>query len=219
MSFDPVTGDLWAGDVGQDRYEEINFIVKGGNYGWVWREGLTDTTFSSNPTKPAAFTSIDPVWAYPHTSVAGADPQFAGNSVVGGVVYRGARFPALNGRYIFCDSVSGHIWQRDPATGVVSRLTGVPGVYGGLVAMGVDPSNQDVLIADYLNSRIIRLGTGTATSSFHVMCCSRCWADQKPLAGTAVLSTASHANPEESQCRVAVMGLRQIARCTWWVGS
>ncbi len=166
FSFDSLTGDLWAGDVGQNTYEEINRVVKGGNYGWVWREGFTDTTFATNPTKPANFTSIDPVWAYPHTSVAGADPQFAGNSVVGGVVYRGARFPALYGQYVFCDSVSGHIWKLDPATKAVSRLTGVPGVYGGLVSMGVDPSNQDLLFADYLNSRIIRLVTGTSTSSF-----------------------------------------------------
>ena len=166
MSFDSVTGQLWTGDVGQNTYEEINLVVKGGNYGWVWREGFTDTTFGTNPAKPAGFTSIDPVWAYPHTSVAGADPQFAGNSVVGGIVYRGSRFPALYGQYVFCDSVSGHIWKLDPATQAVSRLTGVPGVYGGLVSMGVDPSNQDLLFADYLNSRIIRLVTGTSTSTF-----------------------------------------------------
>ncbi len=166
FSFDPLTGQLWGGDVGQNTYEEINLIVKGGNYGWVWREGLSDTTFATNPTRPAAFTSLDPVWVYPHTSIAGADPLFAGNSVVGGVVYRGSRFPALYGHYIFCDSVSGHIWQRDPSTGGVTRITGVPGVYGGLVSMGVDPSNQDVLFADYLNSRIIRLTTGTVSSTF-----------------------------------------------------
>ena len=166
MAFDPLTGNLWLGDVGQDRYEEINLIVKGGNYGWVWREGLENTTYSTNPTRPANFTSIDPVWAYPHSSVAGADPQFAGNSVVGGVVYRGQRFGSLYGHYVFCDSVSGHIWARDPVGGTITRLTGVPGVYGGLVSMGTDPSNQDILFADYLNSRIIRLVTGTPTNSF-----------------------------------------------------
>lgn len=166
MSFDSLNGELWTGDVGQNLYEEINLVVKGGNYGWVWREGFTDTAFGTSPAKPAGFTSIDPVWAYPHTSVAGADPQLAGNSVVGGIVYRGTRFPAIYGQYVFCDSVSGHIWKLDPATKVVSRLTGVPGVYGGLVSMGVDPSNQDLLLVDYLNSRIIRLVTGTATSSF-----------------------------------------------------
>ncbi len=166
MSFDSVTGDLWTGDVGQNFYEEINFITKGGNYGWVWREGLTDTTFATNPAKPANFTSIDPVWAYPHPSVSGADPLFAGNSVVGGGVYRGSRFSALHGHYVFCDSVSGHIWKRDPATGSITRITGVPGAYGGLVSMGVDPSNKDLLFVHYLSGTILRLSTGTVTGSF-----------------------------------------------------
>lgn len=166
MSFDSLTGQLWAGDVGQNTYEEINLITKGGNYGWVWREGTTDTTFSTNPVKPSNFTSIDPVWAYPHTSVSGADPLYAGNSVVGGIVYRGSRFPSLYGHYVFCDSVSGHIWKRDSATGAVTRITGVPGAYGSLVSMGADPSNQDPLFIHYLNGTILRLSTGTATGTF-----------------------------------------------------
>ena len=166
FNFDSLTGDLWGGDVGQDTYEEINFITKGGNYGWVFREGFTNTTFATNPTKPAGFASTDPVWAYPHTSVSGADPLYAGNSVVGGVVYRGSRFSALYGQYIFCDSVSGHIWKRDPATGAVTRITGVPGAYGSLVSMGTDPSNQDPLFLHYLNGQILRLSTGSANNSF-----------------------------------------------------
>jgi len=167
-SFDSLTGDLWAGDVGQDTYEEVDKIQKGGNYGWVYREGLHDTNFTNPvpPPKPAGFTSIDPLYEYPHTSVAGADPLFAGNCVVGGYVYRGARFASIYGCYIFCDAVSGSIWKRDPNTGVVTRITGVPGVYGGLVSMGVDPSNQDLLFCDYINSRIIRLATGTVGNSF-----------------------------------------------------
>ena len=168
FSFDSLTGDLWGGDVGQDTYEEINFIVKGGNYGWVYREGAHDTNFTNPvpPAKPAGFTSIDPVYEYVHASVAGGNAQFKGNSVCGGLVYRGSRFPALYGAYIFCDSVSGHVWKRDPATGTVTRITGVAGVYGGLTAMGSDPSNQDVLFCDYVNSRILRLTSGTVTSTF-----------------------------------------------------
>ncbi len=168
FSFDSLTGDLWGGDVGQDTYEEINFIVKGGNYGWVYREGAHDTNFTNPtpPAKPAGFTSIDPVYEYVHPSIAGGDAQFKGNSVCGGSVYRGSRFPALYGAYIFCDSVSGHVWKRDPATGTVTRITGVAGVYGGLSSMGVDPSNQDILFCDYINSRILRLSSATATSTF-----------------------------------------------------
>jgi glucose/arabinose dehydrogenase len=165
MSFDSLTGDLWTGDVGQDTYEEVNLIQKGGNYGWVYREGAHDTNFTNPvpPTKPAGFTSIDPVYEYVHASLPG-DAQFKGNSVCGGYVYRGTRFPTLYGAYIFCDSVSGHIWKRDPTTGTVTRITGVPGVYGCISTMGVDPSNKDILFADYINGKILRLNTGTASS-------------------------------------------------------
>jgi len=164
MSFDPVTGDLWAGDVGQDTYEEVNVIVKGGNYGWVYREGAHDTGLR-NPV-PAGFTSMDPVYEYVHTDVAEGEAQFKGDSVCGGVVYRGTRLTELYGHYIFCDSVSGHVWGRDPATGIVTRLTGAPSAYGGLVSMGVDPDNQDVLFCDYINGRILRLATGTVAGGF-----------------------------------------------------
>ena len=164
MSIDSLTGDLWAGDVGQDTYEEINFIVKGGNYGWVHREGAHNTGLR-NPV-PAGFTPIDPVYEYVHTGIAGGDPQFKGNSVCGGVVYRGTRFPDLYGHYIWCDSVSGHIWGRNPRSGVVTRLTGVTGAYGGLVSMGVDPSNKDVLFCDYINGKILRLSAGTVAGWF-----------------------------------------------------
>jgi uncharacterized repeat protein (TIGR03806 family) len=167
MSFDSLNGDLWAGDVGQDTYEEVNLIQKGGNYGWVYREGAHDTNFTNPapPAKPPGFSSIDPVYEYVHASIAG-DAQFKGNSVCGGYVYRGTRFPALYGCYIFCDSVSGHIWSRNPTTGTVTRITGVPGVYGALSSMGVDPSNKDVLFADYLNGKILRLATGTTDTTF-----------------------------------------------------
>ena len=164
MSFDALTGELWAGDVGQGTYEEINLIVKGGNYGWVYREGAHDTGFRT--PVPSGFTSIDPVYEYLHTGIAGGDAQFKGNSVCGGVVYRGTRFANLNGHYIWCDSVSGHIWGRNPNGGAVTRLTGVPGAYGGLVSMGVDPSNQDVLFCDYINGRILRLAGGTVANWF-----------------------------------------------------
>ena len=163
MSFDSLTGDLWGGDVGQDTYEEVNLIVKGGNYGWVFREGAHNTGLR---TVPPGFTSIDPVFEHLHTGIAGGDAQFKGNSVCGGVVYRGNRIASLYGNYIWCDSVSGHIWGRNPNTQVVTRLTGVAGAYGGLVSMGVDPNNQDVLFCDYINGRILRLTASAADGSF-----------------------------------------------------
>ncbi len=97
FSFDTLTGDIWAGDVGQGRYEEVDRIVLGGNYGWNTREGLhcfEDTTC-------AAEGFVDPVVEYDHSE---------GASITGGYVYRGSKVPALVGRYVYGDFVSGRIW-------------------------------------------------------------------------------------------------------------
>lgn len=165
MSFDPMTGDLWEGDVGQVTYEEINKIQRGGNYGWAWREGAHDFAGNVSYAKPAGWTSIDPIYEYQHNGAAGTDPNFTGNSVCGGYVYRGTRYPELYGYYVFCDSVSGHIWQMDTSTGATTRLTGLAGAYGVFSSMGVDPSNQDILFCAYLNGKIMRLSKGTDLST------------------------------------------------------
>jgi uncharacterized repeat protein (TIGR03806 family) len=62
--------------------------------------------------------------------------------------------------------VSGHIWRLDPSNNSVTRITGVAGAYGGLVAMGEDPSNKDLLFCDYINGRILRLASGSLGNSF-----------------------------------------------------
>jgi glucose/arabinose dehydrogenase len=96
-SFDSQTGQLWAGDWGQDHFEEIDVITKGANYGWRFREGKHCFNPSSNcPT--AGMT--DPVFEYDHD---------AGSSVTGGFVYRGTAFPKLQGKYVFADFDSGAI--------------------------------------------------------------------------------------------------------------
>lgn len=96
ISFDKITGQLFAGDVGQDNYEEINLIVKGGNYGWRVREGLHEK-FATDPD-PKNW--INPITEYPH-------PE--GLSVTGGFVYRGKQIPSLVGKYVFADWI-GPIW-------------------------------------------------------------------------------------------------------------
>lgn len=96
MSFDAKTGHLWAGDVGQNAWEEIDLIVKGGNYGWKAREG----THAYRGGKKAA-DMIDPVTEY------GRDK---GISVTGGYVYRGEKQKALQGVYIYADYGTGRLW-------------------------------------------------------------------------------------------------------------
>lgn len=98
LAFDRLTGDLWLGDVGQDRWEEIDIVLRGGNYGWKVREGRHD--FAADAERgPDPF--VEPVWEYPRED---------GKSITGGVVYRGAALPELYGTYLYGDFVTFNIW-------------------------------------------------------------------------------------------------------------
>ena len=91
FQFDKKTGELFVGDVGGGKWEEVNKIVKGGNYGWPVAEG----SCSGCPF-------INPIYSYPHTA-----PSF---SITGGLVYRGNLFPSeYQGRYFFGDYAQGFI--------------------------------------------------------------------------------------------------------------
>lgn len=139
MSFDPATGLLYCGDVGQSAREEINIIEKGANYGWDYREG----TIHYSDTPPVGANLREPILDYARTGTPG-DPAFQGECVIGGVVYRGARIPELTGHYVFGDYLSGHIWAfRYDGTNATAfrRLTSFRPV-----GFGVDPANGDVLI-------------------------------------------------------------------------
>ncbi len=106
---DPDTGLFWLADVGQDVWEEIDLVEKGGNYGWEYREGAHDQAFrkslmelllrKSDPPRGTEF--IDPVHEYSHAD---------GLSITGGFVYRGKKIPALQGYYIYGDWKLGTVW-------------------------------------------------------------------------------------------------------------
>ncbi len=98
MSFDRTTGDLWAADVGQNVWEEINIIEKGGNYGWNLREGKH--VFAPNGAGTNS-SLIEPIWEYHHD---------IGKSITGGHVYRGKKVPELAGYYLYGDYVSSKLW-------------------------------------------------------------------------------------------------------------
>jgi glucose/arabinose dehydrogenase len=100
-SFDAATGDLWVGDVGQNQIEEIDVVVKGGNYGWNAREGAQPFRGGARPSAGL----IPPVAEYNHN---------VGCSVTGGYVYRGSQIPALTGTYVFGDYCSGRFWGLSP---------------------------------------------------------------------------------------------------------
>ncbi len=98
FSFDSATGDLWVGDVGQDRVEEVTIVRRGENHGWNVYEGFEPF---SNRRRQADAVYVPPVAAYRRSF---------GNSVTGGYVYRGGRASSFYGVYIFGDYTSRKIW-------------------------------------------------------------------------------------------------------------
>ncbi len=133
MSFDPGSGELWGADVGQDEVEEVNVLVRGGNFGWRPVEG--DRCFEPG-CDPSQF--LPPVFTYGHDQ---------GESITGGVVYRGARFPELWGAYVFGDYQSGRIWALRRRTGEAPEVTVLADANLRLTAFGVDPAGELFIVA------------------------------------------------------------------------
>ncbi|HLL49150.1 MAG TPA: PQQ-dependent sugar dehydrogenase, partial [Thermomicrobiales bacterium] len=110
FSFDRETGDLWIGDVGQNFWEEIDFepasSAGGFNYGWKFLQGAHCFPNSLEPDCPKV--GVLPVAEYPH------EPT-GGSTVIGGHVYRGDAYPALDGIYFVSDYVSGRVWGVAPS--------------------------------------------------------------------------------------------------------
>ena len=100
ISFDSMTGRLWAADVGQDVWEEVDIIELGMNYGWRITEGMHCYSPSSNCSLSGLTL---PVWEYRHSSSDGC-------SITGGYVYRGSGSPSLQAKYILGDYCSGRVW-------------------------------------------------------------------------------------------------------------
>ncbi|MDL2335408.1 MAG: PQQ-dependent sugar dehydrogenase [Chloroflexota bacterium] len=139
FSFDRATGDLWIGDVGQDRYEEVDAepAGEGGrNYGWNTMEAthcfLVAGCDSTGITLPVA--------EYSHND---------GCSITGGYVYRGSLYPALVGLYVFSDYCSGNLWAIDAASSIGAGPV-TPIEYGNAninpTAFGEDESGELYLV-------------------------------------------------------------------------
>jgi glucose/arabinose dehydrogenase len=100
FSFDRMTGSLLVGDVGQDSFEEVDILTKGGNFGWNTMEGSHCYPPGSSCDSTGL---VPPIMEYAHDAS-------GGESIIGGFVYRGAEIPALAGNYVFGDLTSGNIW-------------------------------------------------------------------------------------------------------------
>ena len=100
FAIDKSSGDLWVGDVGQNRFEEVDLVRAGLNYGWNRMEGAH--CFSPSQQECDEVGLERPVLEYPLTRGRCA--------IIGGTVYRGDRIPSLNGAYVYGDHCSGEIW-------------------------------------------------------------------------------------------------------------
>jgi glucose/arabinose dehydrogenase len=143
LGVDRATGAIWAADVGQDLWEEVNVLKKGGNYGWSLREGFHP--YGNSKVKPQD-EPLDPVWVYDHQ---------VGKSITGGSVYRGKKLPELAGLYLYADFVTGKIWglEYDERSGKVKRNVGL--VNGGfpVLAFGEDEAGEAYYMIEAANGQ------------------------------------------------------------------
>lgn len=141
FSFDG-TGRLWAADVGQNSWEEINIVENGNNYGWRIMEGF----HCYNPSNNCDQTGLTlPEWEYDHSS---SD----GRSITGGYLYEGVNLPDIINKYIYGDFINGNIWAFNPSDKTNSFLFS----YGGLVStFGVDQNNE-LYFADHSTGEIYK---------------------------------------------------------------
>jgi len=143
FSFDSETGKLWVADVGQNRFEEIDIVEKGGNYGWRIQEG----TACFNPKNDCETEGLkQPIYTY------GRDE---GVSVTGGYVYRGAARQDLTGWYVFGDYGSGTIWGLKQRGDGSSELVTLLASGENLTSFGVD-SEGELYVCTY-EGRILRI--------------------------------------------------------------
>jgi glucose/arabinose dehydrogenase len=108
FSFDREGGTLWAGDVGQNKYEIVHVIANGGNYGWSVREGFHPFHPRAKVNKSAKISP--PIAEYPHGPNDDPKRKDFGQSITGGYVYRGKALPGLDGVYVYGDFNTGRIW-------------------------------------------------------------------------------------------------------------
>jgi len=144
FGFDSPSGRLWAGEVGQDLWEMVYVIEKGGNYGWSVKEG-------AHPFRPERKLGPTPILApiveHPHSDF---------RSITGGYVYRGSRLPELSGAYVYADYDTGKIWSLRYDGQKVSQHRELDDTQLRIVSFGLDPTGELYLL-DFPGGAIHRL--------------------------------------------------------------
>lgn len=145
-SFDRSGGALWIADVGQDLWEEVDRISAPANLGWRCREGAHAFN-SACGSAPGPL--VDPVAEYPHA------PD---ESITGGYVYRGSKHPALAGKYVFGDFVSGRLFYVDAASSGSPTLSVTTGYQTAISpASFAEDNNGEIFVLDYSGGGLYEL--------------------------------------------------------------
>lgn len=164
IAFDPVTGLLWVGDVGEVTWEELTIAARGRHHGWPWREGPHGWPRTRcREVVPDAGDCVDPVYHCGREAGAGVDGEC--QSITGGAFLHGPRWPeALRGRYVFGDNANGRIWTveltRDRRGVVPGSRRALHVTRGSPVSFRPGPDG-DVYVA-VLPGEILRISPGGA---------------------------------------------------------
>ena len=147
FSFDRASGALFAADVGQDDREEINIIVRGGNYGWNIMEG----SLCFPPPTPTCASAglVAPISEYSHDAGGGI-------ATIGGYVYNGPSIPDLRGAYVFGDLQSGRVWTLKLDTAGAWQRTLVLTHSLTVSSFGQDAAGE-IYLLDYGNGSVLRV--------------------------------------------------------------
>jgi glucose/arabinose dehydrogenase len=144
FSFDRTTGDLWIGDVGQDKWEEVDFLPAGHpggeNLGWNFKEGTH--TYQGTPPQDL----VDPVFEYDHSQ---------GCSISGGFVYRGGELPEWQGIYLFADFCTGNVWGTRKTTENTWETQLLFQNVGSITSFGEDENGEIYLVSR--DGRLLKL--------------------------------------------------------------
>ena len=134
ITFDRETGHLWAGNVGQDRWEMIHLVRRGDNYGWSRYEG-SQPFFLNRKAGPTPV--VKPTVEHPHSEA---------RSITGGVVYYGSKFPELRGAYVYGDYATGKMWalRHDGEKLIWHRE--IADTTLQIVSFGIDHNNEMLIV-------------------------------------------------------------------------
>jgi uncharacterized repeat protein (TIGR03806 family) len=144
MNFDPATGELWVGDVGEERWESVFRVRRGGNYGW----SVTEGGMPFEPDQPVSPVPISPpVVVHPHTEL---------RAVIGGLVYRGSALPDLAGSYVYADFEGGSVWEVRLDGDRILRRRQLAASTANIVGFGED-ARREFHLLNFLDGTILHL--------------------------------------------------------------